>query len=104
MDFGDVDAAFPENLCDPVRVQPMAMRFDDLWLVLSQGVHLRLPAVTAAFGVSRDNPLRSRTRRRPRPRIHGRREHVWVTPSDRLVLERAPGQIEVLAPDQMARL
>jgi hypothetical protein len=32
------------------------------------------------------------------------REHVWVTPSGRLVLERAPGQIEVLGPDQMDQI
>jgi hypothetical protein len=32
------------------------------------------------------------------------REHVWVTPSGRLVFERAPGQIEVLGPDQMDQI
>jgi hypothetical protein len=32
------------------------------------------------------------------------REHVWVTPSWRLVFERAPGQIEVVAPDQMGKI
>ena len=32
------------------------------------------------------------------------REHVWVTPSGRLVFERAPGQIEVVAPDQMDQI
>jgi hypothetical protein len=32
------------------------------------------------------------------------REHIWVTPSGRLVFERAPGQIEVLGPDQMDQL
>jgi hypothetical protein len=32
------------------------------------------------------------------------REHIWVTPSWRLVFERAPGQIEVLAPDQMGQI
>ena len=52
MDFGNVDAAVPENFCDPVDVQPMAMRFEDLWLISSQGVHLRLFAVTAAFGAA----------------------------------------------------
>ena len=54
MDFGDVDAAFSENFCDPVDIQPMAMGFEDLWLVLSQCVHLRLLAVTAAFRAARD--------------------------------------------------
>ena len=52
MNFGDVDAPFPENLCDPMNVEPMAMGFEDLWLVLSQGVHLGLLAVTAAFGAA----------------------------------------------------
>jgi hypothetical protein len=32
------------------------------------------------------------------------REHVWVTPSWRLVLERAAGQIEVLGPEQLDRI
>jgi hypothetical protein len=32
------------------------------------------------------------------------REHVWVTPSWRLVFERAPGQIEVIAPDEMGKI
>jgi hypothetical protein len=32
----------------------MAMGFEDLWLILSQGVHLRLLAVTAAFGAARN--------------------------------------------------
>ncbi len=32
------------------------------------------------------------------------REHVWVTPSGRLVFERAAGQIEVLGPDQMDQI
>ena len=31
------------------------------------------------------------------------REHVWVTPSWRLVFERA-GQIEVIGPDQMDQI
>ena len=29
------------------------------------------------------------------------REHVWATPSWRLVYERAPGQIDVVGPDQI---
>jgi hypothetical protein len=32
------------------------------------------------------------------------REHVWVTPSGRLVFERAPGQVEVVGPDQMDQI
>jgi hypothetical protein len=32
------------------------------------------------------------------------REHVWVSPSGRLVFERTPGQIEVVAPDQMDQI
>jgi hypothetical protein len=32
------------------------------------------------------------------------REHVWVSPSGRLVFERAAGQIEVVAPDQMDQI
>jgi hypothetical protein len=32
------------------------------------------------------------------------REHVWVTPSGRLVFERAAGQIEILGPDQMDQI
>jgi hypothetical protein len=32
------------------------------------------------------------------------REHVWVTPSWRLVFERAGGQIEVVGPDQMDQI
>ena len=32
------------------------------------------------------------------------REHVWVTPSMRLVFETAPGQIEVIGPDQMDQI
>ena len=37
--------------------------------------------------------------------IHVRtRNDVWITPSERLVFERAPGHIEVLAPDQMDQI
>jgi hypothetical protein len=54
MDFGDVDAAFPENFCDPVDVKAAAMGLDDLSLIFSQGVNLRLFAVTPAFGAARD--------------------------------------------------
>jgi len=54
MDFGDVDAAFPENFCDPVDIEPMAVSLEDLWLILSQSIHLRLLAVTAAFRAARD--------------------------------------------------
>jgi len=32
------------------------------------------------------------------------REHVWVTPSWRLVFERAAGQIEVVGPDQLGQI
>ena len=32
------------------------------------------------------------------------REHVWVTPSWRLVFEKAPGQIEVVGPDRMDQI
>jgi hypothetical protein len=32
------------------------------------------------------------------------RHDVWITPSERLVFERAPGHIEVLAPDQMDQI
>ena len=54
MDLRDVDAPFPENFCDSMDIQPMAMGFEDLWLILSQGVHLRLLAVTAAFRAARN--------------------------------------------------
>ena len=52
MDFGDVDAAFPENFCDPVDVEPVAMGFENLGFILSQSVHLRLLARTVAFGAA----------------------------------------------------
>jgi hypothetical protein len=32
------------------------MGLEDLWLILSQGVHLRLLAVAPAFGAARDLP------------------------------------------------
>ena len=32
------------------------------------------------------------------------REHVWVSPSGRLVFERAAGQVEVVGPDQMDQI
>jgi hypothetical protein len=32
------------------------------------------------------------------------RDHVWVTPSWRLVFEREAGQIDVVGPDQMDRI
>jgi hypothetical protein len=32
------------------------------------------------------------------------RNDVWISPSDRLVFERAAGHIEVLAPDQMDQI
>jgi hypothetical protein len=32
------------------------------------------------------------------------RESVWVSPYGRLVFERGPGQIEVLAPDQISKV
>jgi hypothetical protein len=38
MDFGDIDATFPENFCDPVDVQSMPMSFQDLCFISSQGV------------------------------------------------------------------
>ena len=48
-------------------VQAAAVGFEDLALIFSQGVHLRLFAVTQAFRASRDKALRSRTRPRIRP-------------------------------------
>src|ERR1700756_4504846 len=54
MDFRDFDAPFPENFCDSMDIQPMAMGFEDLWFILSQSVHLRLLSVTAAFGAARN--------------------------------------------------
>jgi hypothetical protein len=45
------------------------MRLQDLFLILSQCVDLGLLSITAAFRASRDNVLRSRPRRRSRPRI-----------------------------------
>ena len=77
MDFGDIAPQSPENLSDPVDVQPMAMGFENLGLILSQSVHLRLFAVAAPFGAARDNGLRSRTRRRPRPRVKPGSDGVW---------------------------
>jgi len=65
MGHGDVNAPLPENLRDPVHAKPAAMRFQDLFPILSQRVDLRLLSIATAFGASRDNALRSR----PRPRI-----------------------------------
>src|ERR1700722_2088157 len=49
MGHGNVDAAFPENLRDPVHAEAAAVRFQDLVLVLSQSVDLGLLSITAAF-------------------------------------------------------
>src|SRR5260221_5229351 len=54
MGHGNVNAAFPENLRDPVDAQPTAMRLQDLFFVLSQGVDLGLLSITTAFGAARD--------------------------------------------------
>jgi len=54
MDFRDVDVAFPENFRDPVDVEAASVGFENLSLLFSQGVHVRLFAVTAAFRAARD--------------------------------------------------
>jgi hypothetical protein len=65
MEHGNVNAAFPENLGDPMHTEPATVRLQDLFLILSQCVDLGLLAITVAFRASRDNVLRPR----PRPRI-----------------------------------
>jgi hypothetical protein len=42
MDFGDVDAPFLKISAIRSTFRPLAMGFEDLSLVFSQGVHLRL--------------------------------------------------------------
>jgi hypothetical protein len=49
----DIDIPFPENLGDPMNAQPAAVRFQDLFLVLSQCVDLGLLSITAAFRSAR---------------------------------------------------
>jgi hypothetical protein len=51
---GDVNAPLPENLRDPVDAKAATMRFQDLFLVLPQGVDLGLLAITAAFRAAGD--------------------------------------------------
>jgi hypothetical protein len=54
MGHGDVNTPFPENLCDSVDAQPAAVSFQDLFLILSQGVDLRPLSITAALRAARD--------------------------------------------------
>jgi hypothetical protein len=54
MRHGNVNPAFPENLCDPMHAESAAVSFQDLFLVLSQRVDLGLLPVTAAFGAAGD--------------------------------------------------
>jgi hypothetical protein len=42
MGYGDVHAAFPENLRDPMHAETAAVSFQDLFLILSQCVDLGL--------------------------------------------------------------
>jgi hypothetical protein len=48
MGDGNINAPFPENLRDPVDGDPAAMRFQDLFFILPQGVDLGLFAVVPA--------------------------------------------------------
>jgi hypothetical protein len=63
---GDIDIPFPENLRDPVNADSAPVRLQDLFLAFLW-------------------PLRSRTRRRPRPRIRAGRlnESVLIDNNDR---------------------
>ena len=54
MEHGNVNAAFPENLGDPMHTEPATVRLQDLFLILSQCVDLGLLAITAAFRSARD--------------------------------------------------
>ena len=54
MRHGNVHTAFPENLRDAVDAEPTTVRFQDLFLILSQRVDLGLLSVTAAFRSARD--------------------------------------------------
>jgi hypothetical protein len=50
----DVNASLPENLRDPVDGEPAAVRLQDLFLILSQGVDLGLLPITPAFSAAGD--------------------------------------------------
>jgi hypothetical protein len=50
----DVNTPFPENLRDPMNAETATVRLQDLFLILSQGVDLGLPAITAAFRAAGD--------------------------------------------------
>src|SRR5258708_1586658 len=54
MRHGNVNTALPENLRDPVDAESAAVRFQDLFLILSQCVNLGLLSITAAFRATRD--------------------------------------------------
>jgi hypothetical protein len=54
MRHGNVNAPFPENLRDPMHAETATMRFQDLFLILSQCVDLGLLAITAAFSAAGD--------------------------------------------------
>ena len=54
MGNGNVNTPFPENLRDPMDAEPAAVRFQDLFLILSQCVDLGLLSITAAFRAARD--------------------------------------------------
>ena len=54
MRHGNVNTPFPENLRDPVDAEPAPVRFQDLFLKLSQGVDFGLLSITAAFRAARD--------------------------------------------------
>jgi hypothetical protein len=53
MGHGNVNSPCPENLRDPMHTEPAAVGFQDLFLILSQGVDLGLLSITAAFRAAR---------------------------------------------------
>ena len=54
MRHGNVDTTLPENLRDPMHAQAATVRFQDLFLVLSQRFNLGLFAVATPVRVARD--------------------------------------------------
>jgi hypothetical protein len=47
MGHGNINTAFPENLRDPMHAETATVCLQDLFLILSQGVDLRLLSITA---------------------------------------------------------
>ena len=68
MEHGNVNAAPPENLGDPMHAEPATMRLQDLFL-MDLFLILRATAQDASFSSSSSNPAARRSKEDTRQRI-----------------------------------